>query len=77
MKELEDNEQASTYLNYQSALRSIENFGGVNISLDGAIIEWLKRCERFWITQGKSYSSVSIYFRALKCILNRAVRDGI
>lgn len=29
------------------------------------------------VSNGKSYSSVSIYFRTLKCILNRAVRDGI
>ena len=25
----------------------------------------------------KAYSSISIYFRALKCVLNRAVHDGI
>lgn len=77
MKELEENGQASTYLNYRSALKSIENFGGTNIPLERITIDWLKRCERFWISKGKSYSSVSIYFRALKCILNRAVRDGI
>lgn len=77
MKELEENDQASTYLNYQSALKSLENFGGTNIPLDMITIDWLKRCERFWISKGKSYSSVSIYFRALKCVLNRAVRDGI
>ena len=28
MKELKDNDQASTYLSYQSALKSIESFGG-------------------------------------------------
>ncbi len=77
MKELEDNEQASTYLNYRSALKSLESFGGTNIPLDRITVEWLKHCERFWISNGKSYSSVSIYFRTLKCILNRAVRDGI
>lgn len=76
MKELEENGQASTYLNYRSALKSIENFGGTNIPLERITVDWLRRCERFWISKGKSYSSVSIYFRALKCILNRAVRDG-
>lgn len=77
MKELEENGQASTYLNYRSALKSLESFGGTNIPLERITVDWLKRCERFWISKGKSYSSVSIYFRALKCILNRAVRDGI
>lgn len=77
MKELKDNEQASTYLNYRSTLKSLESFGGVNIPLDRITVDWLKRCERFWISEGKSYSSVSIYFRSLKCILNRAIQDGI
>lgn len=77
MKELKDNEQASTYLSYQSALKSLENFGGTCIPLENITTDWLKRCERFWLSEGKSYSSISIYFRALKCILNRAVRDDI
>lgn len=77
MKELKDNEQASTYLSYQSALNSLENFGGTSIPLESITVDWLKRCERFWLSEGKSYSSISIYFRALKCILNRALRDGI
>lgn len=77
MKELEANEQANTYLNYQSALKSLEDFGGSTIPLENITIDWLKRCEKFWISEGKSYSSISIYFRALKCVLNRAVHDGI
>lgn len=71
MKELKDNEQASTYLNYQSALKSLENFGGTCVPLERITVDWLKRCERYWLSEGKSYS------RALKCILNRAVRDGL
>lgn len=70
MKELKDNEQASTYLSYQSALKSLESFGGTYIPLERITVDWLKRCERFWLSKGKSYSSISIYFRALKCILN-------
>ena len=33
MKELEAYEQANTYLNYQSALKSLEDFGGSTIPL--------------------------------------------
>lgn len=77
MEELKENEQASTYLNYRSTLKSLECFGGVHIPLDRITVDWLKRCERFWISEGKSYASVSIYFRSLKCILNRAIQDGI
>ena len=45
MKELEANEQANTYLNYQSALKSLEDFGGSTIPLENITIDWLKRCE--------------------------------
>ena len=47
MKELEANEQANTYLNYQSALKSLEDFGGSTIPLENITIDWLKRCEKF------------------------------
>lgn len=77
MRELEENDQAGTYLNYQSALKSLESFGGTQIPLNRITVDWLKQCERFWLSQGKSYSSISIYLRTLKCILNRAVRDGV
>lgn len=77
MKELKENDQASTYFCYQSALNSIESFGGPLIPLESITIDWLNRCEHFWLSKGKSYSSISIYLRALKCILNRAVQDGL
>lgn len=47
MKELEAYEQANTYLNYQSALKSLEDFGGSTIPLENITIDWLKRCENF------------------------------
>lgn len=51
MKELKDNEQASTYLSYQSALKSLESFGGTYIPLERITVDWLKRCERFWLSK--------------------------
>jgi len=76
LDELKKNNQASTFLTYQCALKSIESFGGQQIALNGITEEWLKRCERFWLSQGKSYATISIYFRALRCILNRATHEG-
>ena len=32
------------YLNYQSALKSLEDFGGSTIPLENITIDWLKRC---------------------------------
>ncbi len=48
MKELEAYEQANTYLNYQSALKSLEDFGGSTIPLENITIDWLKRCEKIF-----------------------------
>lgn len=77
MKELQENEQAGTYLNYRSTLRNIECFAGTKIPLEAITIDWLNRCEKYWLSTGKKYSSISIYFRALKCVLNRAVKEGV
>ena len=39
------NKQTLT-LNYQSALKSLEDFGGSTIPLENITIDWLKRCEK-------------------------------
>ena len=77
LKELEDNGQAGTYFSYKSALRSLESFDGINIPIERVTVNWLQRCESFWLSQGKKYTSISIYFRALRCILNRAVKENV
>lgn len=77
LKELKENGQAGTYFSYKSALKSLENFDGTNIPIERITVNWLQRCENFWLSQGNKYSSISIYLRALRCILNRAVQDNI
>ncbi len=77
MKELQENEQAGTYLNYKNTLRNIECFAGNKIPLGAITVDWLNRCEKYWLSTGKNYSSISIYFRALKCVLNRAVKNDV
>lgn len=77
MKELKNNNQASSYLNYRSALRALESFSGKDIAFAAITVDWLNHCEKFWVSSGKSYSSISFYMRDLKCIINRAQKDGI
>ena len=77
MEELKANGQANTYLSYKGTLHKIEQFAGKQISFQEITINWLNRCEHFWLSTGISYSSMSFYFRNLKCIINMARKDGI
>ena len=45
--------------------------------LDIFTVDWLNRCGRFWTGQKKSKSTLSVYFKMLKAIMNRAKADGI
>ena len=77
MEELKINGQANTYLSYKGTLNKIDQFAGKQISFQDVTINWLNRCEHFWLSTGSSYSSMSFYFRNLKCIINMARKDGI
>lgn len=77
MEELKVNGQANTYLSYKGTLHKIEQFAGKQISFQEVTVNWLNRCEHFWLSTGSSYSSMSFYFRNLKCIINMARKDGI
>ena len=77
MEELKSNGQANTYFSYKGTLHKIEQFAGKQISFQEISINWLNRCEHFWLSTGSSYSSMSFYFRNLKCIMNMARKDGI
>lgn len=77
MEELKANGQANTYLSYKGTLHKIEQFAGKQIPFQEITVHWLNRCEKFWFATGISYSSMSFYFRNLKCIINRARKDGI
>lgn len=77
MEELKANGQANTYLSYKGTLHKLEQFAGKQISFQEITINWLNRCEHFWLSTGSSYSSMSFYFRNLKCIVNMARKDGI
>lgn len=75
--ELEESEQISTLGSYRSMLAAIEAFAGKDIPFSSVTVDWLNRCEKFWTCQKKSKSTVCVYFKLLKAILNQARADGI
>ena len=76
-EELKRNGQAGTYRSYHALLTAVEEFAGKDIPFSAVTVDWLNRCGRFWTGQKKSKSTLSVYFKMLKAIMNRAKADGI
>lgn len=76
---------------YKYTLRSVTIFSGDNIQFSQITIEWLRRFEKFLLTdrkvtdskgksqtiKGKSYTTISMYMRALQVIINDAKAIGL
>jgi integrase len=72
-----DNEQVGTHLFYQDAFRSVEAFGGENILYTTVTVDWLKNYEKYMLKLGRAYSTIGMYCRAIRCIINEAKRAGL
>lgn len=72
--ELDEVGKVGTAMVYRAAYTSISKFDK-NISFDKIIPKYLKQYETWFIEQGKSYTSVGIYMRNLRHIVNLAIKD--
>jgi integrase len=72
-----DNEQVGTHLFYQDALKSVESYGGENISYTAVTVDWLKCYEKYMLKLGRAYTTIGMYCRAIRSIINEAKRAGI
>lgn len=62
---------------YRYSLKSIEDFGGKSIMPRTITLDWLKKFEKHLLSANKSYTTVSMYMRALKAILNISKEQGM
>lgn len=74
---LESDGRSGTQLYYNAALVSIEKFAGANILFSHVTIDWLNRYEKYMLKEGRGYTTIGMYFRAIRTILNEAIRAGI
>jgi integrase len=72
-----DNEQVGTHLFYQDALKSVESYGGENIPYLAVTVDWLKSYEKYMLKLGRAYTTIGMYCRAIRSIINEAKRAGI
>lgn len=77
MKVLMSQGKVNSFYRYRSTLHGIERFAGRKIYFDNVTESWLKKCEAFWIKEGKNCTSINIYMKTLKSIFNQALDDGL
>lgn len=72
---LEANEQINTRNYYQNVLNCIEQYAGNNIPLDSITVDWLRKFEKHLLLE-RNYTTVGMYMRALKAIINDSITAG-
>ena len=72
-----ENSQIGTHLFYKDALKSIEQFAGTRILFENVTMDWLRKYEKHLLNMGRSYTTVGMYCRALRCIMNEGRKAGM
>ncbi len=71
-----EKERFGTASNYQCSLQSLKTFSP-KLCFKDITVEFLEKYEAWFLGRGKSISTVGIYLRPLRAILNEAIEDGI
>ncbi|MDR2036532.1 MAG: site-specific integrase [Bacteroidales bacterium] len=74
---LADEGRAGTQLYYNSVLNSIVSYKGEHIKFVDITADWLKKYEKYLLDDGKTYTTVGIYMRAIRAIINEGKKNGI
>ena len=74
---LRNNEQIGTAMFYENTLQSMRQFAGENILITSITPEWLSKYEKHMLKLDRSYTTIGMYARAIRSMLNEAKRAGI
>jgi integrase len=77
IQSLEKEGRAGTQVYYNCALTSIEKFGGENIQFAAVNEDWLKLYEKYMLDQERSYTTIGMYLRAIRALMNDAKRNNV
>lgn len=77
ISELTTNGKIGSSVWYSCAKTSIEKFAKKDLKFADITPEWLKKYETHLLKEEKAYTTISIYMRALRAIINKGLRDGI
>jgi integrase/recombinase XerD len=62
---------------FDCTLKSIEKFSRKDIKFSAITADWLKRYEKYMLDLGRSYTTVGMYMRTLRTIINEGKSQGI
>jgi integrase len=74
---LEGEGRAGTQMSYSVVLSSITAFAGDRIAFADITPDWLRSYEMHLLKGGRNYTTVGIYMRTIRAIINEAIRAGI
>ena len=66
-----------TKIFYECTLNSFTDFAGSNILLESITVSWLKRYEKYMLNMGRSYTTIGMYVRGMRTVINDAVKAGL
>jgi integrase/recombinase XerD len=62
---------------YLYSVKILQKFTEKDMKFADVTVAWLKKYETFLLEDGKSFTSISMYMRALQSIFNSGVREGV
>jgi integrase len=77
INETKSDGKIGTSIYYNCALKSIEKFAGNNILFSDITVKWLTNYEKHMIDNDATYTTVGMYCRALRTIINVAKENNI
>ena len=69
--------RVGTQLYYNTVLVSITVFKGEKIKFSDITSHWLRSYEKHLLNEGKNYTTIGMYTRAIRAIINEARRSGL
>lgn len=77
IKELRDKEKFGNAQSYETAVNRLIGFTGKELTLDKISFSLLSDFDTHLVKEGLSRNSVAVYMRALRAILNKAIKRGV
>jgi len=74
---LRSNGQIGSSEVYDLAQKAFERYDPRKLDLKHITTDWLKKYERHMLDTGRSYSTLAMYVRCMRTIMNDAISDGI
>jgi len=77
IENLQEEGRIGTAENYSYALKAAEKFAGKDIQLRSMTVQFFERFEKFLLNEGQSYTTIGMYFRAIRSIVQQAKKIGV